>query len=129
MKVKNIIEDVNDEQDVMNHDCVKKLERLEALMTEMLQEKKNLKLDKSSNKLKLMEELINDITEEMVATVQAHLAEVSAIEKLEQMKQLIRQLAKEGDDETLEKLNDVEEIIVEIQDASKSTINEVKVGK
>ena len=49
----------------------------------------------------------------IVATVQAHLAEVSAIEKLEQMKLLIKDLAKGGNDDT--KFNKVEEIIVKLQ--------------
>ena len=69
----------------------------------------------SQDKLKLMEELINEITEEMVATVQAHLAQFSVIEKLKQMKKLINEIAKEENNDNMDKLKGIEEIIVKMQ--------------
>ena len=113
VKVKNIIENLVEEHEIINQSCIEKLEQIENIMKEMLKEEETSIA--SQVKLKLMEELITEITEETVATVQAHLAQFSAIEKLKQMKKLINEIAKEENNDNMDKLKGIEEIIVKMQ--------------
>jgi len=111
VKLVNVLETVDKESNEL-------FEQLETLMKEMLEEKEPTDT-KSQNNLKLMEQIVDDITEEMVITVRAHLAEVSAIEKLEHMKKLIEEIAQEGNNDAKEKLEDIEEVIENMQNADK----------
>lgn len=113
MKVEKIIGNVVEEPNIMNQDCIEKFEQIADLMKEMLKEE-GTSIESHDN-LKLMEELINEITEEMVATVRAHLAQFSSIEKLEQMKKLIQEIAKGENNDNMDKIKDIEEIIVKMQ--------------
>lgn len=113
MKMENIVENVVEKHDIMNKDCIQKLEQIEDIMKEMLEEEETSIT--SQDKLKDIEELINEITEEMVATVQAHLAQFSVSEKLEHMKKLIKEIAEGETNDNIEKIKDIEEIIMKMR--------------